>query len=137
MVLTASLFTDTLSAQELTVTQVENSINKEGKYGMLVRNAEHLKASVKTGLELIKENPKIEFQIVICGVLVKDLAGDTQLRQLMQTAKNGGVNILACGLSMKKFSITELDLPPTVEVTENGLLYIFGLQENGYKTITL
>ncbi|NDI98953.1 hypothetical protein GWA97_07690 [Flavobacterium sp. LaA7.5] len=132
-----SLFPVKINAQDLNVVQVENSIKKAGKYAMLVRNAEHLKASVKTATGLIKENPQLDFQIVVCGELVKSLVNDNELRQLMDKAKNGGIKILACGLSMDKFNITGKDLPSSVMVTQNGLVYIFGLQKNGYKTITL
>jgi intracellular sulfur oxidation DsrE/DsrF family protein len=133
----ASLFTAQLSAQELTVAEVENSIKTDGKYAMLVRNAEHLQASVKTAAGLIKDNPGLHFQIVVCGPLVKDVAGDAATRELMDRAEKEGVAVLVCGISMKKFNITAADLPHSVQVTENGLLYIFGLQEHGYKTITL
>ena len=133
----AALFTAQLSAQELTVAEIENSIKADGKYAMLVRNAEHLQASVKTAAGLIKDNPGLDFQIVVCGPLVKDVAGDAATRELMDRAEKEGVIVLACGISMKKFNISAADLPRTVQVTENGLLYIFGLQENGYKTITL
>jgi intracellular sulfur oxidation DsrE/DsrF family protein len=133
----AALFTAQLGAQELTVAEIENSIKADGKYAMLVRNAEHLQASVKTAAGLIKDNPRLNFQIVVCGPLVKDLAGDAATRELMDRAKKEGVVVLACGISMKKFNIAAADLPRTVQVTENGLLYIFGLQEKGYKTITL
>ncbi|MCW4468906.1 DsrE family protein [Flavobacterium sp. MFBS3-15] len=135
--LMASLFPAQLSAQELTVAEVENAIKADGKYAMLVRNAEHLQASVKTAAALIKDNPGLDFRIVVCGPIVKEVAGDAATRELMDRAKKEGVIILACGISMKKFNIAAADLPRTVQVTENGLLYIFGLQENGYKTITL
>lgn len=133
----ASLFTIQLSAQELTVAEVENSIKADGKYAILVRNAEHLQASVKTAAGLIKDNPGLQFKIVVCGPLVKDVAGDAATRGLMDSAEKEGVTVLACGISMKKFNIAAADLPRSAQVTENGLLYIFGLQENGFKTITL
>ena len=137
LALIAPLFTTQMNAQELTIAQVENSIQKDGRYAMLVRNAEHLQAAVKTGADLIKDNPGLDFQIVVCGALVKDIAGNAATRELMDRAEKEGVIILACGISLKKFNIAAADLPRTVQVTENGLLYIFGLQENGYKTITL
>ena len=137
LALIAPLFTTQMNAQELTIAQVENSIQKDGRYAMLVRNAEHLQAAVKTGADLIKDNPGLDFQIVVCGALVKDIAGNAATRELMDRAEKEGAIILACGISLKKFNIAAADLPRTVQVTENGLLYIFGLQENGYKTITL
>lgn len=137
LLIASSFFSLHVTAQKLSVNEVENSIKADGKYAMLVRNAEHLKASVKTAAGLIKENPKLEFHIVVCGALVKDLVSDTEIRQLMDKAKSTGIKVLACGLSMDKFSITAKDLPTSVQVTQNGLIYIFGLQENGYKTITL
>jgi intracellular sulfur oxidation DsrE/DsrF family protein len=137
LLIASSFFSLHVTAQKLSVNEVENSIKADGKYAMLVRNVEHLQASVKTAAGLIKDNPGLDFQIVVCGPLVKEVAGNAATRELMDRAEKEGMIILACGISMKKFNVSAADLPRSVQVTENGLLYIFGLQENGYKTITL
>src|SRR5690606_36201174 len=79
----AALFTAQLSAQVLTVAEVENSIKKDGKYVILVRNAEHLQASVITAAGHIKDKRRLNFQIVGCGPLVNDVAGDEVTREII------------------------------------------------------
>ena len=48
-----------------------------------------------------------------------------------------GLKILICGLSIEQFKVDKNLLPKETPVTENGLIYMFGLQENGYKAIVL
>ena len=51
-VLAGVLLVQSASAQSLRLKQVENSINKKGKYALLVSNSRHFHAAVLTGEEL-------------------------------------------------------------------------------------
>ena len=42
-----------------------------------------------------------------------------------------------CGISLKKFNITPKQLPDSIVVTENGILYGFQLTKNGFLTLTI
>lgn len=131
-----SLNSQAQSAAEIRKT--EQAINRSGKYGLLVMKVPQLKAAIRTGIELKSKSDKIDFQILTCGGLVKEIAQDQALQELVTDAVNNkGLKILVCGLSVQQFKVDKSLLPKAAALTENGLIYMLGLQEQGYKTITL
>ncbi|AEA45000.1 hypothetical protein [Fluviicola taffensis] len=122
----------------LEISKTEQSIKKNGKYAMLVMKAQHLKAAIITGKEFKAKSPNIDFQVVICGELVKEISADSLLQALvLEAIQNKEVKFLFCGLSISQLKIDKNTLPKEVPITDNGLIYLFGLQEHGYKTIIL
>ena len=120
------------------IQKTEQSIRKNGKYALLVMKVQHLKVAIQTGIELKAKSKKIDFQIVTCGELVKEISIDEELQTLIKNAVNQhGLKILVCGLSIKQFEIDKILLPKETPATENGLLYMLGLQEQNYKTVIL
>jgi len=130
---------ENLSAQTAeSIQKTEQSIRKKGKYALLVMKVQHLKAAIQSGIELKSKNKKIDFQILTCGELVKEISIDEELQNLIRNAVNqDGLKILVCGLSIKQFKVEKSLLPKETPATENGLIYMFGLQEQGYKTVIL
>lgn len=129
--------TSVLYAQTATIRAIENSIKPDGKYALLVRNVQHLKAAISTGRAMKTNDPNLQIEIVACGELVKSIAETSELKNLIHQSLEDEVKVLVCGLSIKQLKIDATKIPKTIPVTENGLIYIFGLQENGFKTITL
>ena len=120
------------------IQKTEQSIKKKGKYALLVMKTQHLKAAIMTGQGFKATSPKIDFQIVACGELVKEIAADSALQNLISQAVNKDrLKIVICGISIKQFKVDKTTLPAETPVSENGLIYMFGLQEQGYKTIIL
>ena len=134
-----TLGTQLLPAQELpTVQHVENSVKKKGKYAMMVMNPKHLTAALLTGRQLQQQSPRIKFQIIACGGLVKELSENKELKMAVaEASKITGHQVVICGLSISQFQVNRADLPPEAIITENALLYSFGLQEMGYKMLIL
>lgn len=139
MLVLMTLGTVNLNAQTVeSIQKTEQSIRKNGKYALLVMKAQHLKAAIQTGIELKTQNPGIDFQILSCGELVKEISLDQELQSLVKKAVNQhGLKILVCGLSITQFKVDKSLLPIETPTTENGLIYMFGLQEQGYMTIIL
>lgn len=133
------LVTSNANAQSVeNIQKTENSIRKNGKYALLVMKAQHLKAAIQTGIKFKTKSEKIEVQIITCGELVKEISQNVELQNLIKDAVSQyGLNILICGLSIEQFKVDKNLLPKETPVTENGLIYMFGLQENGYKAIVL
>lgn len=120
------------------IQKTEQSIRKKGKYALLVMKAQHLKQAIKTGIEFKTTSNKIDFQIITCGELVKEISLDKELQSVLKNAvMQHGLKILICGLSIEQFNVDTTLLPNETPVTKNGLIYMFGLQENGFKTIIL
>lgn len=129
----------TLHAQSAeSIHNTEQAIHNKGKYAMLVMKSQHLKVAIKTGIELKDKSGEIDFQIITCGELVKQISQDKELQDLIKYAVNQhGLKILVCGLSVEQLKVDKSLLLAETPLTANGLLYVFGLLEEGYKTITL
>lgn len=119
------------------IKQIENSIKANGKYAILAGNYKHFEGSVRTGLRMRKGNPDLQFQIVLIGMVVKEITTDVQLLALVEDCKTAGVQIVICQNAMKALNVSKSDLHPYIETTSSGFIYMFGLQENGYKVISL
>jgi len=120
------------------IQKTEQSIRKNGKYALLVMKALHLKTAINTGIEFKANSKKIDFQIIVCGELVKEISQDTALQSLIKNAvTQHGLKVLACGLSIEQLKVDKSLLPNEIKVTKNGLIYMFGLQEKNYKSIVL
>lgn len=119
------------------INQIENSIKADGKYAILAGNYKHFEGSVRTGLRMRKGNPNLQFQIVLIGMVVKEITTDAQLLALVEDCKTAGIQIVICQNAMKALNVTKSDLHPYIETTSSGFVYMFGLQENGYKVISL
>ena len=120
------------------VQKTEQSIRKNGKYALMVMKALHLKTAVNTGIEFKANSKKIDFQIIVCGELVKEISQDKELQSLIKNAvTQHGLKVLVCGLSVEQLKVDKTSLPNEIKVTKNGLIYMFGLQEKNYKSIVL
>lgn len=139
LLITLLLGTAPLNAQTRSeITKTETAFPANGKYAMLVMKKQHLVTALQTGIELKHQHPGIDFQVLACGELVRETVLDAELQSKIKKAVNvHGLKVLACGLSVRQFSVDEKLLPEQMPVTANGLLYMLGLQEQGYKTLEL
>ena len=114
--------------------------NPEKKdYALLVRKIPHMKASLKTYLQL-KEDPAKSpgnFEVVICGKVVKKLTNNPETKSIIQKGREAGIRFSACGMSLKKHGVEKTALFEGVKVVPNGIIRIFDLQEKGYRMIEL
>lgn len=125
-------------AQTYTVEEVnEAAMKKDGKYALMVDNASYLMAAVVTGKEYTKQHSDIEYEVILIGNVVKELAEDKELASFIVESKDFGIRIVVCEFAMIKLGVEKKDLPTTVEITPNGFTYYFGLQELGFNTISL
>lgn len=132
----ATITTEAQTAENIEST--EQSIKDNGKYAMLVMKAQHLKAAILTGKDFRSRSSEIDFQIITCGALVKEISEDNALQKLITEAvKNEKLKILVCGLSIQQFEVDPSSFPAEIPIADNGLIYMFGLQEQGYKSINL
>lgn len=124
-------------AQSLSVKEVENSVKMDGKYAILVPNARYFQAAVMSGKELKANHPNIDFEIVLISAVAKDLATDESLKSFIETSEKVGIRIVVCESAMNHFGVKKSDYHPFITTTPDGFAYMFGLQERGYKTISL
>lgn len=126
-------------AQPLTEDQIgatENAIRPDGKYALVVTDARKLDVAVMTGRDFKAKSPAIDFQIVMYGEVVRDIATDPAVKDAARRAvNNDGLKLVACNISVERMGIEPGMLPPEVPTTGNALQYVLGLQDQGYKTM--
>lgn len=115
----------------------EHAIEADGKYAVLVSTAQHLDAAIATGRSMRTRNQAIQFQIVACGQVVKEIATSATVAESVRQAVRDGIAVVVCGMSVNQLKVDPANLPPEAPTTENGLIYLFGLQEQGFETIAL
>jgi len=120
-----------------TIDKIEKSIKADGKYAILAGNYKHFEGSVRIAYFPSAGNPNLQFQIVLIGMVVKEITTDKNLLALVEDCKTAGIQIVICQNAMKALGVSKSDLHPYLETTSSGFLYMFGLQENGFKVITL
>ncbi len=125
------------TAQSLSVTEIEQSIKAEGQYAILISNARYFQAAVRTGQNLVAKNPELNFDIVLIGPVVKDLAKDESLKPSIEVSEKTGIRLVVCEAAMQHFELKQSDYHHSIQFTPDGFIYLFGLQESGYKTLTL
>ncbi len=130
--------TQTVNAQAHSIEEVNQAgLQKDGKYGIMVDNGQYLMASIATGEMYKEQSNAIQFEVVLIGAVVKELAEDKNLLPFVARAEKSGVRIVVCKFAMDKLGVKEGDLPKSVEITGNGFTYYYGLQELGFRTIAL
>ena len=113
------------SAQSLSVSAIENSVKKDGKYAILVPNARYFQAAVMSGKSLKANNPKMDFQIVLISAVAKDLATDESLKDFIEISEKAGLRIVVCESAMNHFGVKKSDYHPSIETTPDGFVYNF------------
>jgi intracellular sulfur oxidation DsrE/DsrF family protein len=127
------------SCQAPAPTEVVVEETLENNYFILNRNVEQLKAVGKTAADLAVADSTTygTFKVVVCGKSVQDLLDEEKMADAVAILKASGVEMYACGLSLKKFGVDPASLPEFYQVVPNGLVFGFELQKEGYYSITL
>ncbi len=128
-------FTFSSHAQETEITTIENSIKPDGRYAILASNRRIFESSVRNGLNFRSKFSVSQFQIVVVGPIVKELAEDRSLIPLVEQCKAAGVEIVLCEVAMANLGVKKEELHPYIQTTVGAYQYMFGLQENGFKTL--
>lgn len=71
------------------------------------------------------------------GALVKELANDKTLKPSIETAKEHGVKPVVCQFARKRLDVKKSDYDAYIQTTPNVYRYMFGLQEIGFKVLSL
>ena len=76
---------------------------------------------------------KAKFEIVVYGPNVHLLTSFSDEVPLMQKVQGEGIDIIACGRTLKTENVSESDLAPGVKVVPFGAVYIVNLQKQGWQ----
>ncbi len=96
----------------------------EKKWNQVLNNAGNLQKKVG------KEN--VEIEVVANGPGLDMFKFESAVGNRMKEAVGNGVQLLACGATMKATNVTEKDLFPGVKVVPGGVIEIMEKQEAGW-----
>lgn len=105
----------------------------------LVQQPPQLRAALHTSEEALAGRgfPAKEAEVLVCGPAITSLMAGEPMEPLFQRAKQAGVRIVACGLSLKEKGLSAERLSPHVTVVENGLVQALQRQKEGFRSVEL
>ncbi|SDG55806.1 DsrE family protein [Psychroflexus sediminis] len=108
-------------------------------YVVVSKNIKQLKPILMTAASLVEEDGENygKFHVVFCGKTVSDMPDNADFKALLNQAEKQHVRVVACGLSLSKFSISPDQLPDTLEIVGNGILYGFQLKKKGFISLSI
>ena len=56
---------------------------------------------------------------------------------MSRAVNNDGLKVVVCGMTVAQLKVDPALIPSATPTTDNGLVYLFGLREQGYQTIAL
>lgn len=59
------------------------------------------------------------------------------MASILGLAEKRGIQINACGFSVKQLNVNSNDIPKQVKIIENGMHYTFQLQKKGYASLEM
>jgi len=99
------------------------------KWNQALNNAGNLQKN------LGKDNVKVE--IVVNGPGLNMMKFDSAVGNRMENAMKNGVQLMACGATMKAMKVEKKDLYPGVTVVPGGVIEIMERQEEGWTYIKI
>ncbi|MFD2826492.1 sulfur reduction protein DsrE [Leeuwenhoekiella polynyae] len=128
-----------LSTFNTAKTQAQENQPTKSNYVVLTKKVPQLQPILLTAEALRAEQGDSfgDFQVIICGKEIGDITQDDLITPFIERAKKAGVQIIACGFSLKKFKVSRAAVPSGIKIVENGILHNFRLQHKGYKSLSL
>lgn len=129
----------------LTLTQIPQSMASEivpvDKLVILLKKEEHLRVAELTVREGIKGEDRVKLQsvtIIACGKeIVPLLRPGASTESVIKSLQEFKVDLVACGISLKKASIDPKSLLSGIRVVPNGLTELIRLKGSGYLGVEL
>ena len=75
---------------------------------------------------------KVDIEIVVYGPGIGMLKADSAVGNRVAEAKEAGVNIVACGVTMKGMKLTDADMLPKTSYVPGGVIELMKRQKEGY-----
>ena len=98
--------------------------NDDVRWNQALNNAANLQKNIG------KEN--IDVEIVVNGPGLNMMKLESTVANRMSEALKNGVELIACGQTMKATNVTEKDLYPGIKVVPGGVIEIMTKQEAGW-----
>lgn len=106
-------------------------------FAVMVTDAPHFKVAFDTAKSLdLKEN-NYEFEVVIVGMLAKEIVEDESLKPYIDLGEKLGMRIVVCEYALDLLKVDKSLMDSRLEITPNAWIYMFELQDKGYRTLSI
>ncbi|MEO8933111.1 MAG: sulfur reduction protein DsrE [Xanthomarina sp.] len=122
-----------------TISNVHAQKRNSQNYVVMTKNVQQIKPILIAAEALKLEDGKHfgDFQIIVCGKNVGDVADASKMDEFTEKAKTLGVTINACGFSLNRFKVERSSVPESLSIVENGILQYLQFQKKGYNNLSL
>lgn len=104
---------------------------------VMVTDAMHFGVAVETVEQLnLKEN-KINFEIVMVGMLAKEIVEKAEMKSVMERAVAAGAKLVVCEYALDLLGVDKSKVDKRISITPNAWVYMFELQDKGFNTLTI
>src|SRR5690554_1243666 len=121
-------------AQHVVAQNLDKIDTNKKNYVVLTKKVQQLKPIYLASEEMKAEDGENygEFQIVFCGKDIPQLADKELMKPHLEMLKKGGVKLIACGFSLKRFGVDPKALPIGIDIVDNGIAYSLKLKKRGF-----
>ncbi len=111
-------------------------LQKTPKYAFVLTTERHFKGVLSMYDLLIENGLQIEeYEIVVKGLVVKELIKDSELETFFEKYK-GKVKVSVCSVAMEKLGVEAESLFDGLDITPTASVRMLQLQALGYNTLT-
>lgn len=118
------------------VTLADNGIISEGVVIQANgKDAADFKRALILASNMHEEMPHAKFELIVFGPSVKLLTAFSDAVPLIQKIQSEGIQIIACGRSLKTENLNDADLTPNIKVEPFGAVWLVNRQKQGWQYI--
>jgi len=135
-----ALFSLSVSAQ-ITATkplnkQMVSDLSKTPNMAFGLQKEHHITGAYSFFDQLLASDVEFEhFEIVIWGSVVEEFSKASELSRIIEENQHPKLRVSVCQQAMKRFHVTDKDLPKGAISVENAFTRLLQIQANGYNVI--
>lgn len=105
------------------------------KLAVMISDVKHFNTTVET-VELLKlKENGLTFEIVIVGLLAKEIVENKELIKIIDRSEKSGAKLVICEYALDFLKVDKSKLDKRISITPNALVYMFELNDKGYNTL--
>lgn len=101
----------------------------------MISDVKHFNTTVQT-VEILKlKENGLTFEIVIVGLLAKEIVENKELIKIIDRSEKSGAKLVICEYALDILKVDKSKLDKRISITPNALIYMFELNDQGYNTL--
>lgn len=117
-----------------------NETSKEKNYAILLSQSRHVKGTLNMLNSMKKDKTKLQFdkaRVVLYSDAIHTVKKKSEIIKEIKLAQKNGVEIVVCGVALKRQNVSQEDLLPGILIVEQAIYEMLRLKTLGYISIDL